>query len=124
MAAVREARPSSEGVNHVERRSRAVRTCGPVNVEASPSPPTTVTVCARPDGLGETSMSASGGAILSLLATAEAGNRTGPQSWYGEVVSYGSLTETRYGTAMPNSLDEAVRPPDVEKYSVSATFPA
>ena len=39
-------------------------------------------------------------------------------------MSYGSATETRYGTAVPvASSAELVRPPEVEKKSVSATLP-
>src|SRR2546427_321208 len=52
-------------------------------------------------------------------------NGNGPQLWYGEMVSYGSGTETRYGTAVPQtSSDDAVRPPDVEKKNVFATAPS
>src|SRR6266536_3776583 len=51
-------------------------------------------------------------------------NAMGPQSWYGEIESYGSGTETRYGTAVPQmSCEEAVRPPEVEKKYVFATWP-
>ena len=49
---------------------------------------------------------------------------SGPQSWCGEIESYGSATETRYGTGSPHtSSADAVRPPDVEKKYVFATSP-
>ena len=49
----------------------------------------------------------------------------GPQSWYGEIESYGSGTETRYGTGAEfhTSSIAAVRPPDVEKKYVIAALP-
>ena len=52
-------------------------------------------------------------------------NEIGPQLWYGDAVSYGSATETRYGTGDPfhTSVFAAVRPPDVEKKYVVATLP-
>ena len=38
---------------------------------------------------------------------------TGPQSWYGEIVSYGSGTETRYGIGVPvQSAADSVSPPE------------
>ena len=36
--------------------------------------------------------------------------------WFGESVSYGSGTETRYGTALPSaSSAEVVRPPELDE---------
>ena len=51
--------------------------------------------------------------------------RDGPQSWYGEIESYGSGTDTRYGTGaeFQTSSIAAVRPPEVEKKYVIATLP-
>ena len=51
---------------------------------------------------------------------------TGPQLWYGEIVSYGSRTETRYGRpGAPNaSAADWVRPPVLDENSVSATLPS
>ena len=79
---------------------------------------------ARPDGPVVVRRSASGAGSFSCLATFAASKSTGPQSWYGDAVSYGSATETRYGTPVPvASAAEAVRPPEVEKKSVLATLP-
>ena len=64
-----------------------------------------------------------GGGSFSCFATLAPSKSTGPQSWYGDSVSNGSATETRYGTALPvASSAEFVRPPEVEKKSVSATL--
>src|SRR5690349_50313 len=50
---------------------------------------------------------------------------TGPHVWCGEIESYGSGTDTRYGTGAPQtSSADAVRPPDVEKKNVLATWPS
>ena len=111
-------------MNHVERRPSAVRTLLPVTVTCDSSSEMSVSDATRPDGPVTRWMSAIGEASLSRFATVAASSRTGPQSWYGDAVSYGSATGTRYGTATPSdSAAEAVRPPDVEKKSVSATLP-
>src|ERR1700745_2647039 len=48
---------------------------------------------------------------------------TGPQLWYGEMVSYGSRTETRYGRpGAPNASEsDWVQPPVLEENRVRAT---
>ena len=49
------------------------------------------------------------------------------QSWYGESVSYGSSTETRYGLGSPlenPSSAAAVRPPVVEEKYVTIGWPS
>ena len=53
---------------------------------------------------------------FSALASLAAVNGIGPQLWYGDAVSYGSATETRYGIGAPFHTSElaAVRPPDDE----------
>ena len=56
------------------------------------------------------------GEILSVVSLAPV-NETGPQLWYGEIVSYGSATGTRYGRGFEpchSSWIAAVRPPEVE----------
>jgi hypothetical protein len=57
----------------------------------------------------------------------DAGTTYGPHRWYGEIVSYGSLTDTRYGA--PGELGQTsdaaeVRPPELEKKYVVATRPS
>ena len=92
-------------VNQVERRPSAVRTSVPVIVESrrradardaldAPRVDQIVDVEQRP-------------VHLETLRSCARVNANGPQSWYGEAVSYGSATETRYGTA--------ARPPDVRR---------
>ena len=52
---------------------------------------------------------------------------TGPHVWYGDAVSYGSGTETRYGVGfapLKTSVIAAVRPPELEKKNVCATLPS
>src|SRR5438270_354957 len=49
---------------------------------------------------------------FSDFASCAAVTGTGPQSWNGEIASYGSATGTRYGSAVPHtSRLEAVSPP-------------
>ena len=50
------------------------------------------------------------------VAAGAGGIAAGFQSWYGDALSYGSGTDTRYGTGceFQTSLIAAVRPPDVE----------
>ena len=63
---------------------------------------------------------------FSRLAIVCAVTGTGPQSWKGEMMSYGSGTETRYGSGgTPQaSAIEAVSPPELEKKYVVATLPS
>ena len=111
-------------MNQVERRPSAARTCSPVSVACESSAETTVTERTRPEGPFCVSRSAIGAESFSSFAAFAVSTSTGPQSWYGESVSYGSGTETRYGTAVPvASSADAVRPPEVEKKKVSATVP-
>ena len=50
---------------------------------------------------------------------------TGPQLWYGEIVSNGSGTDTRYGTGVPTqSAADSVTPPDVDEKNVVAILPS
>src|SRR5581483_1286550 len=51
---------------------------------------------------------------------------SGCQRWYGEIRSYGSATERRYGTGRAPgqaSAAAAVRPPELEEKNVCATAP-
>src|SRR5579859_1627203 len=58
---------------------------------------------------------------FSVFASCAAVTGTGPQSWNGEIASYGSATGTRYGSAVPQmSRLDAVSPPEVEKKNVVA----
>ena len=111
-------------VNHVDRSSSSARNCAPVTVAWTPPAPTAVTRVARPDGAVDRRQVGERAGQLQLRRDLGAVDSTGPQSWYGEMLSYGSATETRYGTASPvASSDDAVRPPELEKKSVSATLP-
>src|SRR5581483_288899 len=113
------------GVNHVERNPSAVRNWLPVNVAWLSPAEVTTTFVTRPDGPTVAASELIGAGSFSVSATCAASSRTGPQSWYGERVSYGSSTETRYGTTTPvDSAADAVLPPEVEKNSASATLPA
>jgi hypothetical protein len=102
-------------VNQVERRPSAARTAEPVTVR-SPLAPTSVTERTRPEAAASVRTSSSLPREPSRLPSDVAENRSGPQSWYGESVSYGSGTETRYGTGEPGHTSRtlAVRPPELE----------
>ena len=101
-------------VNQVERRPRAERTFADSMVD-SPSAPIAVTDATRPEAFGVVCTSSSRPGLFSAFATFAAGSAIGPQSWYGEIESYGSGTETRYGIGVPHASSAAsVRPPEVE----------
>src|SRR6266498_184463 len=63
--------------------------------------PTTFSVRMRPDELSWGWRSTIRPDIFSALASFAPVNESGPQSWYGEIESYGSGTDKRYGTASP-----------------------
>ena len=93
---------------------------------ASFSVPTPVIVSTRPDGPVSSVTSESEPWTPSVCLSRAAETTNGPQRWCGEITSYGSLTETRYGTADAlgkTSCAEAVRPPELEKKYVVATCP-
>ena len=61
---------------------------------------------------------------LSAFTTDCAVTGTGPQLWYGDMSSYGSGTETRYGRAVPvQSRLDSVLPPEVDEKYVVAIVP-
>jgi hypothetical protein len=100
-----------------------VRRTEPVTVR-SPFVPTKVTVRTRPEGATFARKSATVPGTCSRFARTVALKRIGPQSWYGERVSYGSGTETRYGRGLAfaqTSWTFAVFPPELEKKYVSAS---
>ena len=103
-------------VNHVERRPSADRTVAAGTSVWSPAVSTSDSVCTRPEELSDVRASAAARiGTCSALASAAAVNGYGPQLWYGEIVSYGSGTETRYGSAVPQTSPElAVLPPELE----------
>ncbi len=69
----------------------------------------------RPAAFGDVVASMIGPVTFSALTIVCAVTGTGPQLWYGEMSSYGSGTETRYGSAVPvQSTLDSVLPPDVE----------
>src|SRR4029450_2944085 len=84
--------------NHVERRFSARRRSEPVIVD-SPSEPIAVTLWTRPDGPVIMDMSVKLPGARRTRFSRDAETTNGPQRWYGEIVSYGSLTDTRYGNA-------------------------
>jgi hypothetical protein len=66
------------------------------------------------------------GCTPSRRANLAASNVYGPQLWCGEIESYGSGTERRYGMLPAfgqTSWMSAVRPPELEKKNVVATRP-
>ena len=79
----------------------------------------------RPAAFGTAVASVIGPGTFNALLIVCAVTGTGPQLWYGEMSSYGSGTETRYGTAVPvQSRLDSVFPPDVDEKNVVATVPA
>src|SRR5437879_7326453 len=115
---------STPTLNQVERRPSAFLRAAP-STGRSPSAVTAVRVVTRPDGFTAVRTSVTAPPRCSVRPSFAPVNGTGPQLWYGEMVSYGSGTETRYGTAVPQtSSADAVRPPDVEKKYVFATAPS
>ena len=88
----------------------------PAGTVTSPFVPTAVTLVARSDEFTFVRMSTSLPGTFSLAFSIAAVNASGPQSWWGEIESYGSGTETRYGTGweFQTSPIAAVRPPEVE----------
>src|ERR1700682_1708456 len=100
--------------NHVERSPSAPRSFvaakGRSVVCANRS-----TVPTRPETLSVVLTSVSGPGSFSAATTVFPGTATGPQSWSGEIASYGSGTDTRYGTAVPVQFAaDSVVPPDVD----------
>ena len=107
----------------MERSPSAVRTSAD-GIVSGPSVVCSVSERSRPDGVGVPDASTTRAVAPSLLWMVRAPSSIGPQRWYGECLSHGSGRETRYGTAAPyTSTALAVRPPDVEKYCVLATWP-
>src|SRR5262245_4298511 len=115
----RESTPTS---NQVDRRPSAPRSFVPRTVVTDG--PITSTAPTRPVLLRVSLMSLSGPLTFSADTSALPVTGVGPQLWYGDSVSYGSVTETRYGTALPPQFAfDSVLPPDVEKKYVYATLP-
>src|SRR5215475_9713819 len=113
-------------VNHVERRPITARAVEPLIVFV-PFVPTSVSVRTRPEGAASVRTSSRVPRAPSFLPSCAAPNWIGPQLWYGDSVSYGSGTETRYGSGfepVQTSCTFAVLPPELEKKNVSATSPS
>ena len=107
---------SSPTVNHVERSPSASLSFDPGTV-SSPRVAVTVTEPTRPDAFAVGARSSTAPGAFSSAPSFTPVNATGPQSWYGEIVSYGSATGTRYGSGFEpchSSWIAAVRPPEVE----------
>src|SRR5256885_1533088 len=98
--------------NHVERRPSALRNFVP-RTGTSCVWATRSTVATRPVASRRVLMSVSGAGSFSALTTVFPVTGTGPQLWYGEIVSYGSGTDTRYGIGTPCQFAaDSVIPPD------------
>ena len=101
-------------VNHVERRPIAERSVAAETV-CGVSGVTRLSLPTRPAAFATVVASVIGPVTLSALLMVCAVTGTGPQLWYGEMSSYGSGTETRYGSAVPvQSTLDSVWPPEVE----------
>src|ERR1019366_5439572 len=87
-------------VNHVERRPIAERSVAADTVSAA-SGVTRLSSPTRPAAFATVVASVIGPVSLSDLLMVCPVTGTGPQLWYGEMSSYGSGTEMRYGTAVP-----------------------
>src|SRR6185437_5206358 len=103
-------------LNQVERRPNADATAAPAALDVRCVPrcsEVSLTVFTRFDELRTTVASTTCPATPSARPSTFAVTGTGPQSWYGEIVSYGSRTETRYGRpGAPNaSAADCVLPP-------------
>src|SRR5438046_3296593 len=110
-------------LNHVERTPSSRRTDVGLT-ETSPWAVTAVSAVTRRDELSVVRRSVTAPPVCRTRPSLAPPNAIGPHVWYGEIESYGSGTDTRYGTAVPQtSSDDAVRPPDVEKKNVFATWP-
>src|SRR3954466_6372875 len=106
-----ESRPT---VNQVERSPTAERSGG-AGTASDCSGVVSFSCATRPAWLGVVVTSRTGPASFSDLSSTVAVTGTGPQSWYGDSASYGSGTDTRYGTEVPvQSALDSVWPPDVE----------
>src|SRR5712691_9695403 len=102
--------------NQVERSPSALRIAAPART-SEPFVAVTVAEPTRPDGFGVGARSSTAPGAFSSAPIFAPVNVTGPQVWYGESVSYGSGTETRYGTGLArghSSWIAAVCPPEVE----------
>ena len=101
-------------VNHVERNPIADRSVVAETV-CGVSAVTRLSLPTRPAAFATVVASVIGPFTLSALLMVCAVTGTGPQLWYGEMSSYGSGTETRYGSAVPvQSTLDSVCPPEVE----------
>src|SRR5436190_11566129 len=80
--------------NQVDRSPSAARTWEPVAC-ACPFEPVATTLCTRPEEEATVWTSASLPGAFRPRPSFRAVYRNGPQSWYGEMESYGSGTETR-----------------------------
>src|SRR6266581_8945983 len=111
-------------LNQVDRSPSRRRRSAPGTTSVL-SVPTTLSTLIRPDEFSSGCRSTTRPFIFSTLASFAPVKTSGPQSWCGEIESYGSATEMRYGTGSPQtSSADAVRPPDVEKKYVFATSPS
>src|SRR5712691_8693745 len=107
-------RPASRIVNHVDGSRSALRNASPSITHAPPCQ-RSATAATRPDEFQRSITSAIDG-TPSRRASVRPLNRLGPQLWCGEIESYGSATERRYGSDPPHaSLADSVRPPEVDE---------
>ena len=114
---------STETVNHVERRPIAVRSFV-AGTLTGVNGVTKLSCATRPLPSGVVVASVMPPVSFSAFAIVAEVTGTGPQSWYGEMSSYGSGTDTRYGSAVPvQAWLDSVFPPDVDEKNVVATVP-
>src|SRR5439155_610309 len=101
LGALRDRTPT---LNHVDRSPRRVRRSLP-GTATEPFVPTTFSVLIRPDEFNSGCRSVIRPGSFSFFASCAPVNENGPQSWYGEIESYGSGTERRYGTGLLQTDD-------------------
>src|SRR5665213_2624265 len=115
-----ERRPTS---NHVERKPSASLSFVPATGESNVCVNKSIVVT-RPVPLSVVLTSVMGPCSLSAETMVLPVPCPGAQSWKGEIVSNGSGTDTRYGTAVPTqSAADSVTPPDVDEKYVVAILP-
>src|SRR5689334_6172073 len=118
---------STPMLNQVERSPSPASAVAPATGAVTVAPrerDVIVTVFARREGLRLTVASRTRPATRKAWPSVLPVTGTGPQSWYGEILSYGSLTDTRYGRpgGPKASAADCVWPPVLDEKSVSATL--
>src|SRR5262249_11212165 len=114
---------SHPAVNQVERSPSAERTVEPL-IFTLPFVPTASTWVTCSDGPATGLKATRSPGTFRARAALRASTSIGPQSWYGERVSYGSSPEPTSGTfSPPASAGETARPRELAEKSVAAPLP-